>query len=172
MLNAHRCLAARIAAVSAILIGLAGFGVGVGHAASVTCSISPVDAYSKARTNGSRFVCQINKNNSVHASFVTHASGAIACVYNTPETWKKYTRPKTVSIAQMFPRSPAFNGSWRLKAFKVKSDGAKIVPVSTNRGITFRTVTPKPNATYTVRLTQMVLEKEQGDCSEAIEEAF
>ncbi len=172
MANAQVYLAARIAAVGAISIGLAGFDVGVGHSASVSCSIDPVAAYSKARTRGARFVCQVNKNNTVQASFVTQTSGAIACIYNTPETWEKFTKPKTVSIARMFLRSPAFNGSWRLKAFKIKSDGAKIAPVATNQGIAFRAITPKANATYTVRLTQMILEKEQGDCNKAIDEAF
>jgi hypothetical protein len=41
-------------------------------AASVTCSINPVAAYSKALIKGERFVCQINKNNTVRTPFVTH----------------------------------------------------------------------------------------------------
>jgi len=172
MANAHKYLATRVVAVGAIVFGMAGFDVGMSLAASVACSVDPVMAYSKAHTNGARFVCQVNKNNNVQASFVGQIRGAIACVYNTPETWEKFGRPKNVSIARMFLRSPAFNGSWRLKAFKIKSDGAKIAPVTTDKGIAFRATTPKPNATYTVRLTQMVLEKEQGDCDKAIDEAF
>jgi len=172
MSNAQKYLAVRIATVGAIVIGSIGFDIGHSRAASVACSIDPVAAYSKARVNGARFVCQVNRNSTVQAAFVTQIQGAIACVYNTPEAWEKIGRPKNVSIARMFLRSPAFNGSWRLKAFKIKSDGAKIAPVSTSKGIAFRATTPKPNATYTVRLTQMVLEKEQGDCAKAIDEAF
>ncbi len=138
-------------------------------AAAVDCTVNVFEAYNKAKPRGWTFSCSLGAG--VTGGFVTYPPpvNSVGCTFKTPSVLVT-----SVGGGVLFRKAgtpPNLMNGWRVKSFEM-AGGQWSEGYDSQGRVRFLVKSPKPGQTYNYYISKLVLSRDGGTCSKAIDEAF
>jgi len=166
-----KCKPIAIAMASAALV-LVSLQPTVGFAND--CEVKPFDAYSTAIKRGWKFRCPVFNPQPglvVSTLFLPEPNGPLLCQWRTGPVPSPVPAEAAMWFFEASGDATQLKNGWRIKWYEIT--GGQWTKLNTARPrIDARMQLDRRDHTFNYRLTKMVLTKPNGNCSNAIHEAF